>query len=210
MSNKPNSKPIVGDIVKSISFFLPKDKYYVVNSTYNDNGISYYLLELLENGERTLNGFRQDLLKVITEDDTEDIKMILNTTICEKHKALVGKLLMKSKEVINPTEQIDSLSKVLNLAIENTSKEQVIHTLMKLLPISEVQLGVKYRHFITGKEYYLVQDTHYKPQHSGLTYYLLVDNDTHKTVNELPEETASMQRFIRDMGLQMEHGANEL
>lgn len=229
-----NNKAVIGDIVKSIEkkYLLPKDEYFVVIGTRTENSITYYVLESLGTYDKLQNIFRFDLFKVITENDVEDIERIISQGAKldnEYHKECITKLIEKveisffnriKNEIDNgvfglPSINIQTtfsqdLQHVLNLAVENTSEEEVMNTLMKLLPLSEIRLGVKYKHIITGKKYYLVQDPYHKSYLDRLTHYRIVDNDTHQIVNKSPEETATMQRLIRDMGLQMDCDTDEL
>lgn len=154
-----------------------------------------------------------------TQNNKEDIIAILDKNIdsSHPHAELVEQLanefappitdeevnqLFRKPQPKSQTIVSRNLLQVLTLALSNTSEEEVLSSLYPLLPPSEIKLGARYKHIITGKEYYLIQDTNYS-YHTEANCYLLVDADTHKTVEPMQEGEYSMQLLIRNMGLQL-------
>lgn len=155
-----------------------------------------------------------------TQDNKKDIIAILDKNIdsSHPHAELVEQLanefappitdeevnqLFRKPQSKSQTIVSRNLLQVLTLALSNTSEEEVLSSLYPLLPPSEIKLGARYKHIITGKEYYLIQDTNYS-YHTEANCYLLVDADTHKTVEPMQEGEYSMQLLIRNIGLQLE------
>ena len=154
-----------------------------------------------------------------TQDNKKDIVAILGKNIdsSHPHAELVEQLANEfappiTDELINQlfrkphsksqTIVSHNLLQILALALNNTSEEEVLNNLYPLLPLSEIKLGARYKHIITGKKYYLIQDMNHN-YHTEANCYLLVDADTHKTVEPMQEGEYSMQLLIRNMGLQL-------
>lgn len=145
---------------------------------------------------------KEDVQAIVDKQLSEDNPHceIAELFIEEAHNIIVDKLYEASQN--NPSIS-QNLLQVLALALSNTSEEEVLNSLYPLLPPSEIKLGARYKHIITGKEYYLIQDTNYS-YHTEANCYLLVDADTHKTVESMQEGEYSMQLLIRNIGLQLE------
>lgn len=214
------SKFEVNDIVKcmcneGMEDLLIEGEYYVVTETYSTaSGQTNIKVALL--GSDILDGICYRGIRFDKADPTnkEDVQAIVDKQISEDnphceiaesfieeaHNIIVDRLYEASK---NTSTVSHNLSQVLNLALNNTSEEEVLNNLYPLLPLSEIKLGARYKHIITGKKYYLIQDMNHI-YHTEANCYLLVDADTHKTVEPMQEGEYSMQLLIRNMGLQLE------
>ena len=214
------SKFEVNDIVKcmcneEMEQSLIEGEYYVVTETYSTaSGQTNIKVALL--GSDILDGICYRGIRFDKADPTnkEDVQAIVDKQISEDnphceiaesfieeaHNIIVDRLYEASK---NTSTVSHNLSQVLNLALNNTSEEEVLNNLYPLLPLSEIKLGARYKHIITGKKYYLIQDMNHN-YHTEANCYLLVDADTHKTVELMQEGEYSMQLLIRNMGLQLE------
>ena len=214
------SKFEVNDIVKcmcneEMEQSLIEGEYYVVTETYSTaSGQTNIKVALL--GSDILDGICYRDIRFDKADPTnkEDVQAIVDKQLSEDnphceiaelfieeaHNIIVDKLYEASQN--NPSIS-QNLLQVLALALSNTSEEEVLNSLYPLLPPSEIKLGARYKHIITGKEYYLIQDTNYS-YHTEANCYLLVDADTHKTVESMQEGEYSMQLLIRNIGLQLE------
>lgn len=213
------SKFEVNDIVKcmcneEMEQSLIEGEYYVVTETYSTaSGQTNIKVALL--GSDILDGICYRGIRFDKADPTnkEDVQAIVDKQISEDnphceiaesfieeaHNIIVDRLYEASK---NTSTVSHNLSQVLNLALSNTSEEEVLNSLYQLLPLSEIKLGARYKHIITGKKYYLIQDMNHN-YHTEANCYLLVDADTHKTVEPMQEGEYSMQLLIRNMGLQL-------
>ena len=213
------SKFEVNDIVKcmcneEMEQSLIEGEYYVVTETYSTaSGQTNIKVALL--GSDILDGICYRGIRFDKADPTnkEDVQAIVDKQISEDnphceiaelfieeaHNIIVDKLYETSQN--NPSIS-QNLLQVLALALSNTSEEEVLNSLYPLLPPSEIKLGARYKHIITGKEHYLIQDTNYS-YHTEANCYLLIDADTHKTVESMQEGEYSMQLLIRNMGLQL-------
>ena len=213
------SKFEVNDIVKcmcneEMEQSLIEGEYYVVTETYSTaSGQTNIKVALL--GSDILDGICYRGIRFDKADPTnkEDVQAIVDKQISEDnphceiaesfieeaHNIIVDRLYEASK---NTSSISHNLSQVLNLALNNTSEEEVLNNLYPLLPLSEIKLGARYKHIITGKKYYLIQDMNHN-YHTEANCYLLVDADTHKTVEPMQEGEYSMQLLIRNMGLQL-------
>ena len=218
--NDTMSKFEVNDIVKcmcneEMEQSLIEGEYYVVTETYSTaSGQTNIKVALL--GSDILDGICYRGIRFDKADPTnkEDVQAIVDKQISEDnphceiaesfieeaHNIIVDRLYEASK---NTSTVSHNLSQVLNLALNNTSEEEVLNNLYPLLPLSEIKLGARYKHIITGKKYYLIQDMNHN-YHTEANCYLLVDADTHKTVEPMQEGEYSMQLLIRNMGLQLE------
>ena len=214
------SKFEVNDIVKcmcneEMEQSLIEGEYYVVTETYSTaSGQTNIKVALL--GSDILDGICYRGIRFDKADPTnkEDVQAIVDrpldednshyeiatSFIEEAHNIIVDRLYEASK---NTSTVSHNLSQVLNLALSNTTEEEVLNNLYPLLPLSEIKLGARYKHIITGKKYYLIQDMNHN-YHTEANCYLLVDADTHKTVEPMQEGEYSMQLLIRNMGLQLE------
>ena len=214
------SKFEVNDIVKcmcneEMEQSLIEGEYYVVTETYSTaSGQTNIKVALL--GSDILDGicYRGIRFDKVDPTNKEDVQAIVDKQISEDnphceiaesfieeaHNIIVDRLYEASK---NTSTVSHNLSQVLNLALNNTSEEEVLNNLYPLLPLSEIKLGARYKHIITGKKYYLIQDMNHN-YHTEANCYLLVDADTHKTVEPMQEGEYSMQLLIRNMGLQLE------
>ena len=214
------SKFEVNDIVKCVcneemEQSLIEGEYYVVTETYSTaSGQTNIKVALL--GSDILDGICYRGIRFDKADPTnkEDVQAIVDKQISEDnphceiaesfieeaHNIIVDRLYEASK---NTSTVSHNLSQVLNLALSNTTEEEVLNNLYPLLPLSEIKLGARYKHIITGKKYYLIQDMNHS-YHTEANCYLLVDADTHKTVEPMQEGEYSMQLLIRNMGLQLE------
>ena len=217
--NDTMSKFEVNDIVKCVcneemEQSLIEGEYYVVTETYSTaSGQTNIKVALL--GSDILDGICYRGIRFDKADPTnkEDVQAIVDKQISEDnphceiaesfieeaHNIIVDRLYEASK---NTSTVSHNLSQVLNLALNNTSEEEVLNNLYPLLPLSEIKLGARYKHIITGKKYYLIQDMNHN-YHTEANCYLLVDADTHKTVEPMQEGEYSMQLLIRNMGLQL-------
>ena len=217
--NDTMSKFEVNDIVKcmcneEMEQSLIEGEYYVVTETYSTaSGQTNIKVALL--GSDILDGICYRGIRFDKADPTnkEDVQAIVDKQISEDnphceiaesfieeaHNIIVDRLYEASK---NTSTVSHNLSQVLNLALNNTSEEEVLNNLYPLLPLSEIKLGARYKHIITGKKYYLIQDMNHN-YHTEANCYLLVDADTHKTVEPMQEGEYSMQLLIRNMGLQL-------
>ena len=217
--NDTVSKFEVNDIVKcmcneEMEQSLIEGEYYVVTETYSTaSGQTNIKVALL--GSDILDGICYRGIRFDKADPTnkEDVQAIVDKQISEDnphceiaesfieeaHNIIVDRLYEASK---NTSTVSHNLSQVLNLALNNTSEEEVLNNLYPLLPLSEIKLGARYKHIITGKKYYLIQDMNHN-YHTEANCYLLVDADTHKTVEPMQEGEYSMQLLIRNMGLQL-------
>ena len=217
--NDTMSKFEVNDIVKcmcneEMEQSLIEGEYYVVTETYSTaSGQTNIKVALL--GSDILDGICYRGIRFDKADPTnkEDVQAIVDKQISEDnphceiaesfieeaHNIIVDRLYEASK---NTSTVSHNLSQVLNLALNNTSEEEVLNNLYPLLPLSEIKLGARYKHIITGKKYYLIQDMNHI-YHTEANCYLLVDADTHKTVEPMQEGEYSMQLLIRNMGLQL-------
>ena len=217
--NDTMSKFEVNDIVKCVcneemEQSLIEGEYYVVTETYSTaSGQTNIKVALL--GSDILDGICYRGIRFDKADPTnkEDVQAIVDKQISEDnphceiaesfieeaHNIIVDRLYEASK---NTSTVSHNLSQVLNLALNNTSEEEVLNNLYPLLPLSEIKLGARYKHIITGKKYYLIQDMNHN-YHTEANCYLLVDADTHKTVESMQEGEYSMQLLIRNMGLQL-------
>ena len=213
------SKFEVNDIVKCVcneemEQSLIEGEYYVVTETYSTaSGQTNIKVALL--GSDILDGIcyrgirfdkadptnKEDVQAVVDKQISEDNPHceIAESFIEEAHNIIVDRLYEASQ---NTSSISHNLSQVLNLALSNTSEEEVLNNLYSLLPLSEIKLGARYKHIITGKKYYLIQDMNHN-YHTEANCYLLVDADTHKTVESMQEGEYSMQLLIRNMGLQL-------
>ena len=218
--NDTMSKFEVNDIVKcmcneEMEQSLIEGEYYVVTETYSTaSGQTNIKVALL--GSDILDGICYRGIRFDKADPTnkEDVQAIVDKQISEDnphceiaesfieeaHNIIVDRLYEASK---NTSTVSHNLSQVLNLALNNTSEEEVLNNLYSLLPLSEIKLGARYKHIITGKKYYLIQDMNHN-YHTEANCYLLVDADTHKTVEPMQEGEYSMQLLIRNIGLQLE------
>ena len=214
------SKFEVNDIVKcmcneEMEQSLIEGEYYVVTETYSTaSGQTNIKVALL--GSDILDGICYRGIRFDKADPTnkEDVQAIVDKQISEDnphceiaesfieeaHNIIVDRLYEASK---NTSTVSHNLSQVLNLALSNTTEEEVLNNLYPLLPLSEIKPGARYKHIITGKKYYLIQDMNHN-YHTEANCYLLVDADTHKTVEPMQEGEYSMQLLIRNMGLQLE------
>ena len=217
--NDTMSKFEVNDIVKcmcneEMEQSLIEGEYYVVTETYSTaSGQTNIKVALL--GSDILDGICYRGIRFDKADPTnkEDVQAIVDKQISEDnphceiaesfieeaHNIIVDRLYEASQ---NTSTVSHNLSQVLNLALNNTSEEEVLNNLYPLLPLSEIKLGARYKHIITGKKYYLIQDMNHN-YHTEANCYLLVDADTHKTVEPMQEGEYSMQLLIRNMGLQL-------
>lgn len=221
------SKFEVNDIVKcmcneEMEQSLIEGEYYVVTETYSTaSGQTNIKVALLGSGILDgicYRGIRFDKVEP-TQNNKEDIIAILDKNIepSHPHAKLVEQLanefappitgeeinqLFRKPQSKSQTIVSRNLLQILALALNNTSEEEVLNNLYPLLPPSEIKLGARYKHIITGKEYYLIQDTNYS-YHTEANCYLLVDANTHKTVEPMQEGEYSMQLLIRNMGLQL-------
>ena len=213
------SKFEVSDIVKcmcneEMEQSLIEGEYYVVTETYSTaSGQTNIKVALL--GSDIIDGIcyrgirfdkadptnKEDVQAIVDKQISEDNPHceIVESFIEEAHNIIVDRLYEASQN--NPSIS-QNLLQVLALALSNTSEEEVLSSLYPLLPPSEIKLGARYKHIITGKEYYLIQDTNYS-YHTEANCYLLIDADTHKTVEPMQEGEYSMQLLIRNMGLQL-------
>ena len=213
------SKFEVNDIVKcmcneEMEQSLIEGEYYVVTETYSTaSGQTNIKVALL--GSDILDGIcyrgirfdkadptnKEDVQAIVDKQLSEDNPHceIAESFIEEAHNIIVDRLYEASK---NTSTVSHNLSQVLNLALNNTSEEEVLNNLYPLLPLSEIKLGARYKHIITGKKYYLIQDMNHN-YHTEANCYLLVDADTHKTVEPMQECEYSMQLLFRNMGLQL-------
>ena len=213
------SKFEVNDIVKcmcneEMEQSLIEGEYYVVTETYSTaSGQTNIKVALL--GSDILDGICYRGIRFDKADPTnkEDVQAIVDKQISEDnphceiaesfieeaHNIIVDRLYEASK---NTSTISHNLSQVLNLALSNTTEEEVLNNLYPLLPLSEIKLGARYKHIITGKKYYLIQDMNHI-YHTEANCYLLVDADKHKTVEPMQEGEYSMQLLIRNMGLQL-------
>ena len=213
------SKFEVNDIVKcmcneEMEQSLIEGEYYVVTETYSTaSGQTNIKVALL--GSDILDGICYRGIRFDKADPTnkEDVQAIVDKQLSEDnphceiaelfieeaHNIIVDKLYEASQN--NPSIS-QNLLQVLALALSNTSEEEVLNSLYPLLPPSEIKLGARYKHIITGKKYYLIQDMNHN-YHTEANCYLLVDADTHKTVEPMQEGEYSMQLLIRNMGLQL-------
>ena len=218
--NDTMSKFEVNDIVKcmcneEMEQSLIEGEYYVVTETYSTaSGQTNIKVALL--GSDILDGICYRGIRFDKADPTnkEDVQAIVDKQISEDnphceiaesfieeaHNIIVDRLYEASQ---NTSSISHNLSQVLNLALSNTSEEEVLNNLYSLLPLSEIKLGARYKHIITGKKYYLIQDMNHN-YHTEANCYLLVDADTHKTVEPMQEGEYSMRLLIRNMGLQLE------
>ena len=214
------SKFEVNDIVKcmcneEMEQSLIEGEYYVVTETYSTaSGQTNIKVALL--GSDILDGICYRGIRFDKADPTnkEDVQAIVDKQLSEDnphceiaelfieeaHNIIVDKLYEASQN--NPSIS-QNLLQVLALALSNTSEEEVLNSLYPLLPPSEIKLGARYKHIITGKKYYLIQDMNHN-YHTEANCYLLVDADTHKTVEPMQEGEYSMQLLIRNIGLQLE------
>lgn len=217
--NDTMSKFEVNDIVKCVcneemEQSLIEGEYYVVTETYSTaSGQTNIKVVLL--GSDIIDGICYRGIRFDKADPTnkEDVQAIVDKQLSEDnphceiaelfieeaHNIIVDKLYEASQN--NPSIS-QNLLQVLTLALNNTSEEEVLSSLYPLLPPSEIKPGARYKHIITGKEYYLIQDTNYS-YHTEANCYLLVDADTHKTIEPMQEGEYSMQLLIRNMGLQL-------
>lgn len=194
---------------------LTEGEYYVIRKTCSTvAGVGNIKVTLL--GGDFLDGICYRGIRFDKADPTnkEDVQAIVDKQLSEDnphceiaelfieeaHNIIVDKLYEASQN--NPSIS-QNLLQALALALSNTSEEEVLNSLYPLLPPSEIKLGARYKHIITGKEYYLIQDTNYS-YHTEANCYLLVDADTHKTVESMQEGEYSMQLLIRNIGLQLE------
>ena len=213
------SKFEVNDIVKcmcneEMEQSLIEGEYYVVTETYSTaSGQTNIKVALL--GSDIIDGICYRGIRFDKADPTnkEDVQAIVDKQLSEDnphceiaelfieeaHNIIVDKLYEASQN--NPSIS-QNLLQVLALALSNTSEEEVLSSLYPLLPLSEIKLGARYKHIITGKKYYLIQDMNHN-YHTEANCYLLVDADTHKTVEPMQEGEYSMQLLIRNMGLQL-------
>lgn len=213
------SKFEVNDIVKcmcneEMEQSLIEGEYYVVTETYSTaSGQTSIKVALL--GSDILDGIyrgirfdkadptnKEDVQAIVDKQISEDNPHceIAESFIEEAHNIIVDRLYEASK---NTSTVSHNLLQILALALNNTSEEEVLNNLYPLLPLSEIKLGARYKHIITGKKYYLIQDMNHN-YHTEANCYLLVDADTHKTVEPMQEGEYSMQLLIRNMGLQLE------
>ena len=215
------SKFEVNDIVKcmcnegGMEDQLIEGEYYVVTETYSTvSGQTNIKVALL--GSDILDGICYRGIRFDKADPTnkEDVQAIVDKQISEDnphceiaesfieeaHNIIVDRLYEASK---NTSTVSRNLLQILALALNNTSEEEVLNSLYPLLPPSEIKLGARYKHIITGKKYYLIQDMNHN-YHTEANCYLLVDADTHKTVEPMQEGEYSMRLLIRNMGLQLE------
>lgn len=214
------SKFEVNDIVKcmcneEMEQSLIEGEYYVVTETYSTaSGQTNIKVALL--GSDILDGICYRGIRFDKADPTnkEDVQAIVDKQISEDnphceiaesfieeaHNIIVDRLYEASK---NTSTVSHNLLQILALALSNTTEEEVLNNLYPLLPLSEIKLGARYKHIITGKEYYLIQDMNHN-YHIEANCYLLIDADTHKTVEPMQEGEYSMQLLIRNMGLQLE------
>ena len=213
------SKFEVNDIVKcmcneEMEQSLIEGEYYVVRETYSTaSGQTNIKVALL--GSDILDGicYRGIRFDKVDPTNKEDVQAIVDKQISEDnphceiaesfieeaHNIIVDRLYEASK---NTSTVSHNLSQVLNLALSNTTEEEVLNNLYPLLPLSEIKPGARYKHIITDKKYYLIQDMNHN-YHTEANCYLLVDADTHKTVEPMQEGEYSMQLLIRNMGLQL-------
>lgn len=223
--NDTMSKFEVSDIVKcmcneEMEQSLIEGEYYVVTETYSTaSGQTNIKVALL--GSDIIDGICYRGIRFDKADPTnkEDVQAILDKNIepSHPHAKLVEQLANEfappiTDELINQlfrkphsksqTIVSHNLLQILALALNNTSEEEVLNNLYSLLPLSEIKLGARYKHIITGKKYYLIQDMNHN-YHTEANCYLLVDADTHKTVEPMQEGEYSMQLLIRNMGLQL-------
>ena len=218
--NDTMSKFEVNDIVKcmcneEMENLLIEGEYYVVTETYSTaSGQTNIKVALL--GSDILDGICYRGIRFDKADPTnkEDVQAIVDKQISEDnphceiaesfieeaHNIIVDRLYEASK---NTSSISHNLLQILALALNNTSEEEVLNNLYPLLPLSEIKLGARYKHIITGKKYYLIQDMNHN-YHTEANCYLLIDADTHKTVEPMQEGEYSMQLLIRNMGLQLE------
>ena len=210
------SKFEVNDIVKCVcneemEQSLIEGEYYVVTETYSTaSGQTNIKVALL--GSDILDGICYRGIRFDKADPTnkEDVQAIVDKQIsednphCEIAESFIDNIIVdRLYEASQNTSTVShNLSQVLNLALNNTSEEEVLNNLYPLLPLSEIKLGARYKHIITGKKYYLIQDMNHN-YHTEANCYLLVDADTHKTVEPMQEGEYSMQLLIRNMGLQL-------
>ena len=211
------SKFEVNDIVKCVcneemEQSLIEGEYYVVTETYSTaSGQTNIKVALL--GSDILDGICYRGIRFDKADPTnkEDVQAIVDKQIsednphCEIAESFIDNIIVdRLYEASQNTSTVShNLSQVLNLALNNTSEEEVLNNLYPLLPLSEIKLGARYKHIITGKKYYLIQDMNHN-YHTEANCYLLVDADTHKTVEPMQEGEYSMQLLIRNIGLQLE------
>ena len=217
--NDTMSRFEVNDIVKcmcneGVEELLNEGEYYVIRKTCSTvAGVGNIKVTLL--GSDFLDDIYYRDIRFDKADPTnkEDVQAIVDKQLSEDnphceiaelfieeaHNIIVDKLYEASQN--NPSIS-QNLLQVLTLALNNTSEEEVLNSLYPLLPPSEIKLGARYKHIITGKEYYLIQDTNYS-YHTEANCYLLIDADTHKTVEPMQEGEYSMQLLIRNMGLQL-------
>ena len=211
------SKFEVNDIVKcmcneEMEQSLIEGEYYVVTETYSTaSGQTNIKVALL--GSDILDGICYRGIRFDKADPTnkEDVQAIVDKQIsednphCEIAESFIDNIIVdRLYEASQNTSTVShNLSQVLNLALNNTSEEEVLNNLYPLLPLSEIKLGARYKHIITGKKYYLIQDMNHN-YHTEANCYLLVDADTHKTVEPMQEGEYSMQLLIRNIGLQLE------
>lgn len=224
----------INDIVKcmcneGMEHLLVEGEYYVVADILSTPRITgNIVVELL--GNETPNNVHCKAIRFdkVDSSNKEDVRAIINKRIDPIHphveviKQLVGECSDKITREINEeikkllTESIQlsqvkpqstvsqNLSQILNMALSNTSEEEVLNSLYQLLPLSEIKLGARYKHIITEEEYYLIQDSGHNPCFGGMNYYLLIDANTHKSVGCMQEGEYSMQLLIRNMGLQLQ------
>ena len=204
------SKFEVNDIVKcmcneEMEQSLIEGEYYVVTETYSTaSGQTNIKVALL--GSDILDGICYRGIRFDKADPTnkEDVQAIVDRPLDEdnSHYEIATSFIEEAHNIVvdklgsTLTNTIpDNITKLVELALNRITVYDMEEHLYRLFPLSEIKLGAKYKHMISGKRYFLVKEDE---------EYLLVDNDTYKIVSDYSLDESGMQSFIRNHGMQLE------